>query len=189
VSNPWWVFFLWGFFFSLALVYGGEAIASRTKLEEHKFSQMAARRLPPPAPASSPGNSSCFPITLLSVAPPFFRKPFCRKPYSQTLSLQNLVPNLREETHWVHWVFFDFVCKPSNPLLQTLCRKPLLQNPKSQTLFLNLRIERPNGFIGSSSILFSCRLRSLLIQFVGSFPLQSHRLSVCLSVCLYSPRV
>jgi hypothetical protein len=174
------VFFLWGFFF-LALVYGGEAIASRKKLEEHKFSHMAARRLPPPAPASSPGNSSCFPTTLLSVAPPLLSQ----KPYSQTLLLQNLVPNLREETHWVHRVFFDFVCKPSNPLLQTLCLKPSFQNPKSQTLFLNLRIERPNGFIGSSSILFLYRMRSLLIQFLGSFPLQSHRLSLS----LYSPRV
>jgi hypothetical protein len=140
---------------------------------------MAARRLPPPAPASSPGNSSCLPTTLLSVAPPF-----CRKPYSQTLLLQNLVPNLREETHRVHWVFFDFVCKPSNPLLQTLCRKTLLQNPKSQTLFLNLRTERPNGFIGSSSILFSCCVRSLLMQFLGSFPLQSHRLSLSPSLSL-----
>jgi hypothetical protein len=147
---------------------------------------MAARRLPPPAPASSPGNSSCFPHKLYSLSlPPFCRKPFCRKPYSQTLLLQNLVPNLREETHWVHWVFFDFVCKPSNPfLLQTLSRKPLLQNPKSQTLFLNLRTDRPNGFIGSSSILFSCHMRSLLIQFLGSFPLQSHRLSLSLSLSL-----
>jgi hypothetical protein len=115
------VFFLWGFFF-LALVYGGEAIASRKKLEEHKFSHMAARRLPPPAPASSPGNSSCFPTTLLSVAPPLLSQ----KPYSQTLLLQNLVPNLREETHWVHWVFFDFVCKPfvANPCCKTLSLKP-----------------------------------------------------------------
>ncbi len=82
------VFFLWGFFF-LALVYGGEAIASRKKLEEHKFSHMAARRLPPPAPASSPGNSSCFPTTLLSVAPPLlsqtlFSNPFVAKPSSES---------------------------------------------------------------------------------------------------------
>jgi hypothetical protein len=40
-----------GVFFFLALVYGGEAIASRKKLEEHKFWHMAARRLPPSATA------------------------------------------------------------------------------------------------------------------------------------------
>ncbi len=60
MSNSWWVFF----FFS-PWVYGGEAIASREKkLEEHKFSHMAARRLPPPAPASSPGNFFLLPPQL-----------------------------------------------------------------------------------------------------------------------------
>jgi len=166
-----------GVFFFLALVYGGEAIASRKKLEEHKFSHMAARRLPPPAPASSPGNSSCFPTTLLSVAPPLlsqtlFSNPFVAKPSSES--------QRRDPLGSLGLLRF---------CLQTLCCKPLLQNPKSQTLFLNLRIEKPNGFIGSSSILFSYCMRSLLIQFLGSFPLQSHRLSLSLSLSLYSPRV
>jgi hypothetical protein len=179
VSNPWWVCFFFGGFFFLALVYGGEAIASRKKLEEHKFSHMAARRLPPPAPASSPGNSSCFPTTLLSVAPPLlsqslFSNPFVAKPSSES----------QREKRPIGFIGFSSILF-ANP--QTLCCKPLLQNPKSQTLFLNLRIERPNGFIGSSSILFLYRMKSLLIQFLGSFPLQSHRLSLSLS--LYSPTV
>jgi len=136
---------------------------------------MAARRLPPPAPASSPGNSSCFPRTLLSVASPLlsqtlFSNPFVGKPSSES--------QRRDALGSLGLLRF---------CLQTL--KPLLQNPKSQTLFLNLRTERPNGFIGSYSILFSCCLRSLLMQFLGSFPLQSHRLSLSLSLSLYSPRV
>ncbi len=89
MSNPWWVFFSLGGFFFLALVYGGEAIDSRKKLEEHKFSHMAARRLPPPAPASSPGNSSSFPTNSTLCRSPFlsqtlFSNPFVAKPSSES---------------------------------------------------------------------------------------------------------